>query len=480
MAADPWNRVNVPFPGAVSSVQVHFSRTTAAHVKQLCSESCTLLQLLRSEALQTEVRLLYDLLHVLNNSLRGNKTFRALKQVEQCINRLKDMKLDGALQDLTDLCPTRMQRGVSLQAGEGAVPSQPMLEWLCLKVLGAAELMSCTLSRCSRAFILSRQQMKWDEFIISNTVITSMLSRLWVFFRGVLVCLASLYQQLLELLREVAQAKPMPFLTDFSLPADMAQFLGPSSASLLTKKPQQQEEQQQQRNKERKRKAPAKIPNQAKRQKKEDLGVAVQRDQLFDIDVKPLFKGLGDFKEALKNKPSPQERRKAEKKQMFKKQVRAATTFTDMATHLEEMIEWCKSHSLVKEKRLLSFLYLKCQKMKGLESAGYTIQRKLRSFQREVCWASSPAGSVPRTCLPIAALWRNTHPRTRLRTLRTRFRRSTTTNCAKKKEKKRRRKTTESSVSRLSEYDKGSRTSHETSECEGRDDIDDIFASVGL
>lgn len=39
------------------------------------------LKLVRSEVLQTEVRLLYELLHVLHNNFRANKTLRALKQV---------------------------------------------------------------------------------------------------------------------------------------------------------------------------------------------------------------------------------------------------------------------------------------------------------------------------------------------------------------------------------------------------------------
>lgn len=124
-------------------------------------------------------------------------------------------------------------RNLSINTGECDVPSQPMLEWLCLKVLGAAQLMSCTLNRCSRAFVypfqmwhlydtswclvliilcvlslqmcvsvlheawfsvpsscygfalidfclrFSKQQIKWEEFIVLNVVITSMLSRLW-------------------------------------------------------------------------------------------------------------------------------------------------------------------------------------------------------------------------------------------------------------------------------------------------------------
>ncbi|KAF3842938.1 hypothetical protein F7725_001787 [Dissostichus mawsoni] len=123
-----------------------------ASVKSLLVENGKLLQLLRSEILQTEVRVLYELLYILNNSYRGNKTFKGLKQVEQCINRLKNMKLDVALQELTELCPNRIQRGLSITAGVCELPSQPMLEWLCLKVLGAAKLMSCTLNRCSRTF----------------------------------------------------------------------------------------------------------------------------------------------------------------------------------------------------------------------------------------------------------------------------------------------------------------------------------------
>lgn len=75
---------------------------------------------------------------------------------------------------------------------------------------------------------------------------------------------------------------------------------------------------------------------------------------------------------APKGKSYPRDTNKPDKrKQSFKKQMRVATTFTDMATHLEEMILWCKSKGMEKEKRLLTFLRLKCQKMKSLEAAGY-------------------------------------------------------------------------------------------------------------
>ncbi|KAM7380768.1 hypothetical protein PAMP_004041 [Pampus punctatissimus] len=369
MAAEPWNRLNIPYPSALSSVRIHFSPKTDVNVKTLLVENEKVLTLIHSEILQTEIRLLYELLHILNNSYKGNKTFKGLKQVEQCINRLKNMKLDVALQELTDLCPNRIQRGLGVQAGECDVPSQPKLEWLCLKVLGAAHLMSCTLNRCSRAFVLSKQQMKLEEFVILNVVITSLLSRLWVIFRGVLASLSTLYQQLLEFLKEVAHIRPMPFLTGFSLPGDMAQFLDPSHALLLTKQRRYDPCAKDHKENQQRRKNSVKVKNQGQNRKfKEDLGVAVERDLVLDADMKPF---LTIFRNLTEVKSLPQESHKAEKKQMFKQQARKATTFIDMANHLEEMILWCKSQKMEKEKRILTFLRLKCQRMKCLEAAGY-------------------------------------------------------------------------------------------------------------
>ncbi|XP_029315052.1 nucleolus and neural progenitor protein isoform X2 [Cottoperca gobio] len=438
MAGEPWNRVNIAFPGAVSSVRVHFSSATDARVKALLGENEKVLKLIRSEILQTEVRVLYELLYILNNSYRGNKTFKCLKQVEQCINRLKSMKLEVALQELTELCPNRIQRGLSVKAGECDVPSQPMLEWLCLKVLGAAQLMSCTLNRCSRAFSLTKQQMKCEEFVILNMVITSMLSRLWVVARGILVSLSTLYQQLLGLLGQVAEAQPMPFLTDFSLPADVAQFLGPSDALSLTKKPAHVKESKEQQQSE---ESSVKVKNRGgtTRKVKEDMGVTVERVLALDTDMKPFLKVFRDFTEKT---------HKADQKQKFQTQVREATTFTDMATHLEEMIPWCESQKMEKEKRLLTFLHLKCQRMKCLEGAGYNVKRRLRTFTQEASWASSPQGSVPRSCRSSAATRRHARLRTRFQSLRSQFKSSTVRTGVKKKPPKRQRKRTELSVVR--------------------------------
>ncbi|XP_060909733.1 nucleolus and neural progenitor protein [Labrus mixtus] len=478
MAAELWNRVNIPFPCAISCVRIHFRSNIDTNIKTLLVENEKVLRLIGSEILQTEIRVLYELLYVLNNSFRGNKTFKGLQQVEQCINRLKKMNLDVALKELRELCPNKIQRKLGVKVGECDVPSQPRLEWLCLKVLGAAKLMSRTLSRCSRAFSLSKQQMKWEEFVVLNVVISSMLSRLWVMFRGVLCCLSALYQQLLGLLKEVAKAQPMPFLTDFTLPVDVALFLGSSDAALLAKRSTHDA-----KVKERKKKMSSVLfKNQGQTKKvKEDLGEAVERGSVLDTDMKSFLKVYSNY---TKGESSGQKTQKAERKQKFKKQVREATTFTDMEKCLEEMTQWCESQRMKKEKFLLSFLNLKCHRMKCLEAAGYNVQKRFKTFRKEACWASSPQGSVPKSCCSSAAMRRGPRLRTPFHFLRSRLKSAAVRTGMKTKCSKRKGERTELPESGLSGDNLKSRTAYEqiahTKEPDHNDDIDDIFAAVGL
>lgn len=102
-----------------------------------------------------------------------------------------------------------------------------------------------------------------------------------------LLALSGLYRQLLELLRDVARVQPMPFLTDFSLPADLAQFLGPSDALLLTKPAAHSRARQEKKQAAKKVPAEAKKTCTQKRKLKEDLGVAVIRGSLHSCAVFP-------------------------------------------------------------------------------------------------------------------------------------------------------------------------------------------------
>lgn len=466
-------------------------------------------KLLYSLLLQTDIRVLYELLYVLNNSFRQQKSFRALKQVEQCINRLKEMKLDSALGELMELCPSQAQRQLASDSkGDIIVPSQPALEWYCLKVLGAAKLMSCVLKRCTRAFLLSQQHLQSEEFVLLNVVLNSMLSRLWVFFRGILACLAPLYEQILKLWKDVSEAQRMPYLRDFSLPTDIAEFLGPSDSPLLGMEPVPAPAPENlmegvemlftQDESEQRKLAQAGLVN--IKNKNVDLGTAVvhQRKSVKGIDLKALLKKThGDLPEtSLKQREqsSSHDTFVLGHKRMFLKKVKTLTTFSDMATEVKEMVRWCESMMLTEEKKRLSFLYLKCKRMEQVESAGYSVQRKLKSFRQEVYWALLLLRSIPRTSLSLTSLWRSAHCRTLYQPLRTRFTSITTGSC-KRRFLHVQRKTMVLSCEkdplvRLEEDclhqsdtnvdNKSPESTVQESSSKQENDIDNIFASIGF
>ncbi|KAI1899085.1 hypothetical protein AGOR_G00057850 [Albula goreensis] len=511
MASEPWNKVNIPCPSAISTVQIPFSESVDRKVTRLVKDCDEVLKLLQSKVLQTEVRVLYALLYLLNNSFRQHLPFRAIKQVEQCVNRLKTMKLEEVLQDLIEMCPSKAERTLGKQTGECAVPSQPMLEWQGLKVLGACKLLLCLAQRCTKAFQLTGQHLHRGEFIVLNVVLTSMLSRLWAFSQGLVPSLVALYDCLLELLQVVARSKPMPFLTEFPLPADLRPVLGPSfPAPMMGAEPRRVggpavlQRMFREGGGASNRKQPHPQGNKIRKSSKVDLGSAVSltRPRVFDhlsgFDLKAMLKRPfgrssqftpGVQQRTPERKLHPREAAVIGQKKSFLLEVKAASCFGAMATQLGEMIGWCRSRKLKWESGQLRLLQLQCHRMKGPESEGIRMERKVKSMKDGIRRALFPRGaSRARPCVSLHALWRRQHCRTTSgpsRTRRCRRRRSRTGGDSHSHSLASHRPHPEELTGGLTEV------ANQEAVGQGRncppslppkadDDIDDIFASIGF
>ncbi|CAL8342435.1 unnamed protein product [Boreogadus saida] len=464
-----WNKVNIPFPSAASSVKINSTILEGADIRWLLKKNDTVLGLLKSHILQTEIRVLYELLFSCKNNHGTNLTFRALKQVEQCINRLKEMKLDAALLNLADCCASRFKSKIYLASCDSSCPSQPMLEWVSLKVLGAARLLACVMDYCTRSFTRARQQLKQDEFIVLSVVISGMVSRLWVYFRAMVVALVPLYGQIQILLATVSQAQPMPFLTGH-LPTNLTQFIGPSWSSLITKGFQFKSDWLYNTL------APSNPGLPPTDMNSHDVGVALQRVHDVDGDQSPSIKIFKNVRRVVPvQDPMPSsfswKSEQGEQERVFLAQVRSAATCKDLATHLKEMIAWCVSQKRKREKPYFSFLHLKSRRLERLELAGNGLQRKLRRLKDEVCWVLSPSDPFPASCHSLSTLWRRTHPKNCFQPIRSRLR---TTGARVKVGAQR-----EPQLVRR-QPKQGRRTCNTTnvSASSGQDEIDDIFSSL--
>ncbi|KAI2660653.1 Nucleolus and neural progenitor protein [Labeo rohita] len=354
-------------------------------IECLLTDCDKVLTLLCSEVLQTEIRVLYKLLYIVNNSFRQHKPFRAIKQVEQCINRLKEMKLQAAIEDLKELCPNKLQRDAGAMVGECDVPSQPMLEWLCLKLLGASSLLARTQERCTQAFM--------------------------VFFRGILRVLIPMYKRTTELLQKVSQFHPMAYLTNFTLPGDLKDFLCLLHPDLLLEESTKETV----RVKKGTQKSGFSLLSRLFKDKglKEDNGeeervpiLAAVHDEGSSLDLGaavlqrwPVVSSCGlDMKVVLQQSCKTTKQMALEpqvksdissqaavlQKRNFLKSLRKVSSFRNVAAHLKEMMHWCRSCKFHQKRKQLAFLHLMCLRMECLEAEGVRVEKRLKAFKLKV------------------------------------------------------------------------------------------------
>ncbi|XP_069053630.1 nucleolus and neural progenitor protein isoform X3 [Lepisosteus oculatus] len=392
-----------------------------------------------------------------------------------------------------------------LQGSEFAlyeVPSQPALEWFSLKVLGASKLMLSLMQYCSKAFLLALQHLNWKEFIILNVVLSGVLSRLWVFSRGILKTLVCLYEKMFPFLQDVSKVQNLTFLKDFALPADIKNFLGPSYFEMLQKElpkvPLVKGVQVPARSallnrfssgfeQKKERTEPPKVEsiNQkstSEQEKSFDLGIPVSEKRseglgnLPGLDVKALFKRPcgatkvteGDCHVLPKclmkcQRASLLEESLFCKKESFVCHIKGVASFSDLTASIKEVLEWCKGQRLQWESRWLSYQHLKCQRLKHMEAKGYRFSRKLNCYRKQTCRILIPGESAMRKYSTSNTKWS-------VRSLQSKFQ--------MKWKSSRQHSKTKMDLTLVNPKDTTKNTvSNSSTE---QEDIDSIFASIGL
>ncbi|XP_033867462.3 nucleolus and neural progenitor protein [Acipenser ruthenus] len=432
MATALWNRVEIAYPGTRSTLNIKISDTTEICIERLLKSCESVLTLLRSKVLKIEIEVLYSLLYVFHNRLRQHKPYQALKQVEQCVKRLNGMKLETVIQDLKEMCPKRLENSPNFENVTREVPSQPVLEWLSLKIMGGCKLALCFMENCSKVFLLTIQHLYWEEYIVLNVVLTGMLSRLWVLFRGILKNLAALYEEMFLLLQEVSGIQQMPFVKEFTFPSDMKSFLGPSYIEIVNMKLPKAPAIKSAKSKgaakmldalfaseagysseRRELVKPASKGKKSTTKGKKSLDVwcpVIERHPddfgtLSGLDVKALCRRpqgsskvvTSQSKLSLKKAVLPQKKGLIRKKKSFVSQIKGTQSFSDLTEALEEMVDWCRGKKLKSETMQLGYKLLKCRRLKYMEALGCSLHRKLNCFRRAVCKSLLRGGR----CIPF-------------------------------------------------------------------------------
>ncbi|XP_066203051.1 nucleolus and neural progenitor protein [Saccopteryx leptura] len=416
---EPWNRVRIPKAGSRSSVTVQDPGATLdLCVAAVIKECCLLTLSLKNQTLDAETDVLCAVLYSNHNRLGHHKPHLALKQVEQCLKRLKNMNLEGSIQDLSELFSSSENQPVTTKAC--VIPSQPVVELVLMKILGACKLLLRLLDCCCKTFLLTVKHLGLQEFIILNLVIVGLVSRLWVLYKGVFKRLISLYEPLFELLQEISRIQPLPYFRDFTFPSDIVEFLGEpyfevfkkkmptaSAAKGVTKllnKLFLTKEQSLKCNEE----TSLRISKKAEQMKiniqnNVDLGQPIKNKKIFtekssELDVRAFCKQLKykAIQEASFEFKHPQSQLKATKHssqkvigtscaKRFVQRFQEAKTFTQLSEGIQKAILWCKSKKLKSQASFLGNKLLKSNRLKHVEAQGYSLPRKLECVKASLC-----------------------------------------------------------------------------------------------
>ncbi|XP_054433280.1 nucleolus and neural progenitor protein [Pteronotus mesoamericanus] len=416
---EPWNRVRIPKAGSHSTVTVQDPGKALALCIAAVIKECSLVTLsLKSQTLDAETDVLCAVLYSNHNRMGRHKPHLALKQVEQCLKRLKNMNLEGSIQDLSELFSSSGNQPLTTKVC--VIPSQPVVELVLMKILGACKLLLRLLDCCCKTFLLTVKHLGLQEFIILNLVMVGLVSRLWVFYKGVLKRLIYLYEPLFGLLQEVSRIQPLPYFKDFTFPSDIVEFLGQPYFEVFKKKMPAAfaakgvtkllnklflTKEQSLRCSEETLLRISKRATQMKinLQNIVDLGEPVKNKKIFKekssgFDVRAFCKQLKHkaIQEASSELKCPQSHLKATEHssekvigtpcaKSFVQRFQEAETFLQLSEEIQMAILWCRSKKLKAQASFLGNKLLKSNRLKHVEAQGYSLPKKLECIKTSIC-----------------------------------------------------------------------------------------------
>ncbi|XP_028360383.1 nucleolus and neural progenitor protein isoform X2 [Phyllostomus discolor] len=416
---EPWNRVRIPKAGSSSAVRVQdFGESLGLCVAAVIKECSLVMLSLKSQTLDAETGVLCAVLYSNHYRMGRHKPHLALKQVEQCLKRLKNMNLEGSIQDLSELFSSSENQPLTTKVC--IIPSQPVVELVLVKILGACKLLLRLLDCCCKTFLLTVKHLGLQEFIILNLVMVGLVSRLWVLYKGVLKRLISLYGPLFGLLQEVSRIQPLPYFKDFVFPSDIVEFLGQpyfevfkknmpaafaaKGVTKLLNKLFLTKEQSLRCSEE----TLLRISKKTKQMKinlqnNVDLGEPVNNKKILKekssgFDVRAFCKQLKHkaIQEASSERECPQPHLKATQHSSqrvigtpcvegFVQRIQEAETFIQLSEEIQMAILWSRSKKLKAQASFLGNKLLKSNRLKHVEAQGYSLPKKLECIKTSIC-----------------------------------------------------------------------------------------------
>ncbi|XP_007426011.1 nucleolus and neural progenitor protein [Python bivittatus] len=415
-----WNRWDVPWPACNAAEAAPAEHAAVICLSAVLKRCWAVDNMLNSKMLVAEQSLLHSIIYNFHYQMIHQRAYGSLKQVEQCLKRLNLMNLEKSIQEIAQIGLIKQR---SENPKESLVPSQPVIEVVLVKILGSCKLVLRLLECCCTAFTLIVKHLCLEEYVLFNTLVLGLLSRLWILYRAVLKNLSALYKDLFELLQEVAKMHQRPYIKGFVFPSEINDFLGTSSLEIKKKMPKAFIEKKAgtgwmntffsvKKTTSQSQILSAVVPPAVRKKKKKrrkgtqntsDIGKPV----LINRTNQDLAKKLEfDLKTLCKYpNPVPQENSKfrnmlpeskgitsisskalrSQHLHSFVSKFKEVQSFEELSEALKTTIIWCKSNKFGSGAFFLGMKLLKSKRLQHVEAQGCRLQRKLGCVKATIC-----------------------------------------------------------------------------------------------
>ncbi|XP_044770047.1 nucleolus and neural progenitor protein isoform X2 [Neomonachus schauinslandi] len=344
---EPWNRVRIPRAGSRTAVTVQDPDSALdLCVAAVIRECCLVTLSLKSQTLDAETDVLCAVLYSNHNRMGRHKPHLALKQVEQCLKRLKNMDLEGSIQHLSELFSSKV-----------------LYKGVLKRLTSLYEPLFTLLQEVSRI-----QPLPYFKDFTFPSDIAEFLGQPYfeVFKKKVPTAFAA--KGVTKLLNKL-------FLTKEQSPRSSEE-----TVLRISKKAKQMR---------------------INTQNNVDLGQPIKNKRIFkekssEFDVRAFCKQLKHKAIQETNFKCSQSKLKATKRssqkatgtpcaKSFVQRFREAESFIQLSEEIQTAILWCRSKKLKAQASFLGNKLLKSNRLKHVEAQGYSLLKKLECIKTSIC-----------------------------------------------------------------------------------------------
>uniref|UniRef100_A0A8C0TKQ4 Nucleolus and neural progenitor protein-like N-terminal domain-containing protein n=1 Tax=Canis lupus familiaris TaxID=9615 RepID=A0A8C0TKQ4_CANLF len=342
---EPWNRVRIPRAGSSSVVTVRDPDAALNLCVAAVIRECGLVTLsLKSQTLDAETDVLCAVLYSNHNRMGRHKPHLALKQVEQCLKRLKNMGLEGSIQHLSELFSSKvLYKGILKRLTSLYEPLFILLQEVS-RIQPLPYFKDFTFPSDIAEFLgqpyfeICKKKMP-TAFAAKG--VTKLLNKLF------LTKEQSLMSNKETVLRISKKAKEMRISTQNTV--DLGQ---PIKNKKIIK------------------------------EKSSEFDVRVFCKQLKH---KAMQETKGSQSKLKATKHSPQKATGTPSAKSFVQRFREAETFIQLSEEIQTAILWCRSKKLKAQASFLGNKLLKSNRLKHVEAQGYSLPKKLECIKTSIC-----------------------------------------------------------------------------------------------